>query len=606
MLRPTVLWVLAELARERSPLGTVDPLLRPFVAARVRRAVAEAVLSTTEALDTAHAHRLAYLAVAHRFATAPDDVAAVREAFVAASPPDRPPRGARRGGLFVALVTLVLVAAAVLAPVALERLHAPPELPASRGAYRTGGRPEPGSDEARAVFARDLAAFTIALDRLRTARGTPAEAAALQVLHRQSAAVASEAQRALGPMVTSYLRAVLDQSIAIVATDELVDSAVETHVRSVDALDASLQARGLGLYVDAHVAREIATGHHRVYLSSFTVEHVALYESAGRTIRALHLRRLDTLNFEHAMLGFTRDEISDALVLLDRVEEHMVRDLLPALDPSTPMRLVAARDPIDRWRDEVERAAAEDVRAEARTAQANAAELAALGQLYARRRELFEGWERLLAPQQIQLRLPDRYGLDLAGYAGLDQRVPREDWRRAEALADALSATTLRGTLRALEAPLVASIERHEVQHRLDTLDGALAVCPPDVSALVPCEGPLGHRVLAETSAYVAELGRGPAFVRTNLALLARYLLDPDLLGAAESYAALVAFAGLARELGIATGPLVGPAGLDRAAAARLYLGLRARGPAALAAAATRTWQRLFGRPLPPLARARR
>jgi hypothetical protein len=269
------------------------------------------------------------------------------------------------------------------------------------------------------------------------------------------------------------------------------------------------------------------------------------------------------------------------------------------------MRLVAAREPIDPWRDEVERAAAEDLRAEAAGLHADAAELAALGALYAKRRDLFEGFARQLAPYQIQLRLPDRYGLDLEPYAGLDLRVSRDEWRQAEELVDALSGQRVLATLRTLESPLVASIERHEVQHRLDALDEALDVCPAEVAALAPCDAPLGQRVLAELSAYVAELARGPGMARTNLALLARYLLDPDLVGVAESYAALVAFTGLARELHVRIPEsLLGASGLDRAAAARLYQGMRAAPAPALAAAAARVWARLYGRPLPPLRRS--
>lgn len=610
VLRRTVLWVLSEIARERhggaavarrAALRVVDPLLRPLVAARVRREVAEATLATTEALDDAHAHRLAYLAVAGRFASSPDDVDAVRAAFDEARPAETPPRGARRGGMLAAAGLLVAVIVASLLPVVLDRLHAPPELPPSRGAYRRGGRPEPGSAAARAVFAEDIAAFTVALDRLRVARGTPGEAAARQVLRAQTALVARQADRALGPFVTSYLRAVLDQSAAIVGTDDLVDSAIDTHVRSVDALDASLQARGLGFYVDATVATELATGRHRVYLSSFTVEHVALYRSGAETVRALHLRRLDSLNFEHAMLGFTRDEIRDALVLLDRVEEHMVRDLLPAVGAGASMRLLSAREPIDAWRDEVERAAAEDIRADALRARADPAQLESVGRLYARRRDLFDGWSRLLAPRGIQLRPPDRYGLDLEPYAGVDSLVPADEWRQAEELGETLGAPALQTTITALAGPLVASIERHEVQHRLDTLGGHLAHCPEELAALVECGTPLGHRALAELSAYVAELARDAGIVKTNLALLARYLLDPELVGIAESYAALVAFEGLAQELRIAHGPLLGGVGLDRPVAARLYLALHGTPPATLQAAAARLWQRLLGRRLPGL-----
>jgi hypothetical protein len=229
------------------------------------------------------------------------------------------------------------------------------------------------------------------------------------------------------------------------------------------------------------------------------------------------------------------------------------------------------------------------------------AELSAIGRDYASRRELFETWAGRLRPQGIQLRLPDRYDLDLDGYAGLDGRVPPDEWRQAREMEGSLSAPGRQARIRALEAPLVASIERHEVQHRLDVLAGALDRSPPELDAVVRPDSALGHRALAELSAYVAEIERDTGTAKTNLALLARYLLDPDLVGLAESYAALVAFDGMARELGTRHDALVGPRGLDGAAVARTYLALRGFDPAALRKAAARLWRHLFARPLPPL-----
>ena len=46
----------------------------------------------------------------------------------------------------------------------------------------------------------------------------------------------------------------------------------------------------LGFYVDAEILSD-TSGRHRVYLSTFTVENVAIYQSGDHVVRALRLRR---------------------------------------------------------------------------------------------------------------------------------------------------------------------------------------------------------------------------------------------------------------------------------------------------------------------------
>ena len=62
-------------------------------------------------------------------------------------------------------------------------------------------------------------------------------------------------------------------------------------------------------------------------------------------------------------------------------------------------------------------------------------------------------------------------------------------------------------------------------------------------------------------------------------------------------------FAGLARELGLPAGPLVGGRRVDRDAVARVLSALLARPPADVAAAAARLWASLYGEALAQLER---
>lgn len=592
-------------AYRRVPVG-----LRGPVRTRVTRAVSDAIFATQHGGDEAHVHRLAYLAVIDREPPA-DDLEAVRAAFeqARAERPERERPSTVRAALLGAALLLVPLALAAWWLWPRDPYAALSEsLPPSRGAYAEGGRPDPGSPAQRVVFEERVPAFTIALDRWRVARAQGRdEAGARAAVERERAAAIEAARAALTPDTVSFLDAVLEQSIAVVGAEAAIGRhAAESHVRSVDALDAALQAEGLAYYVDAEVLTERATGASRVYLSTFTVENVAIYEAEGRSVRALRLRRLDRLNFARAVLGFTRPQVRDALVLAERVEEHLVQAIVPALAPEGTLALAGEDDPA--LLASTGALAAAGLRGEAvRWTGGDAARAAELGALFSRRHALFTTWSERLMDRGIVLREPDAYVLDLGPYAALESALVAAERRELESIAAALAEERHQRTYRAIEARFLASIERHEVQHRLDFLMGTLGTLPPRLEAMV---GPLrmgdvvnllAERSSAELSAYLGELARDATLVRANLALLLRHVFDRRLWGTAECHAALVVLEGLAAQLGLAHGPLVVSRRIDRAEAARVHAAITSREGESVRAAAEALWAELYGRPLPAL-----
>ncbi len=160
----------------------------------------------------------------------------------------------------------------------------------------------------------------------------------------------------------------------------------------------------------------------------------------------------------------------------------------------------------------------------------------------------------------------------------------------------------------ALRDALASSVERHEVQHRLDALASGPPPMPRELEALVgPLEDagkevPLAAAARAELSAYLAELARDPRTPRVGLTLIARFLFDRSMHGAAECYAALVIVQGLAARLGVPGGDaLLTGRTVDRRAVATVWLALAALPPERLRAAARAQWEALFGAPLPEL-----
>jgi hypothetical protein len=620
-----------------SALERLDPLLRRRSRRHVRDAYVDALVSTQiKKGEEANRHvmRLSYLILAG--ATPPPEITDDPEAIVVAYDHARRGRRDRISRLWwaTALLILTLGGALSIASFASYRVIYPRRYdaadraaPPPRGAFAGGGKPAIQSPAVAQALGEDLPEFLIAVDQWSRARR---EGVVMSKLAGLEADVDAARARILAPPV----RAALGEG-ASTRLEQLLDAARDTgrsdippraprdgspsdRARSLNepmmeatgAFDDELAAAGLGYFVDGDVITDLRTGHRLVIIYAFTVESVSLFTSAGATIRALDLRRLDHLNWSQSLLGFTRPHLREALVLLDQVDEQLVTYVLPGLGKGARIELF---DPDDAsvapaLRDAVEGRAGELVRAEYGGAPGLDAERAErLGRLLTRRRELFEGFQKRVSSRGLTLVTPSKLRLDKDYDAALAGAVPESDLDELRRLDDEVGEKDFLDTYARLRDVLVDSVERHEAQHRIDYSRQDPLPMPAPLEALV---GPAGegesHRFAAQTraelSAYLGELSRDERTTRVNLTMISRFLFKKQMQGMAESYSAVVIFEGMADELGIPRGSgLVTRGNIQRPRAAEIYLALTALPPEALRAAAGRLWAKLFEGPLPEL-----
>ncbi len=621
-------------------LARHDPLLRRGARRLVRDAYVDAVISTRiKKGDEAnrHAMRLAYLSLAGAAAdpAITDDLDAVAAAYAAAIAGRR--HRISRFWWATALLVAALAGGVSSAAWSTYRVFFPRRYDASdraapppRGAFAGGGKPSIPSPAVSRALGEDLPDLLVALDQASRARRDGGPAPRLAELEASAEAararlLAPEVRAALGPSAAARLEALLDAARAAGlgesappaprpgSPSERAASASEPLMSATGAFDDELAAAGLGYFVDGDVITDLRTGHRLVIIYAFTVESVSLFRSGSATVRALDLRRLDRLNWSQALLGFTRPHLREALVLLDQVDEQLVSYVLPGLGNGARIALF---DPEDRsvspaTRDAVETRAGELVRAEYGAAPGlDAGRAERLGRVLTRRRELFEGFDKRVSSRGLTLAAPRRLRLDKDYDTALEGAVPQRDLDELRRLDDEVGEQPFLDAYARLRDVLVDSVERHEVQHRLDYARQDPLPMPAPLAALV---GPAGegesHRFASQTraelSAYLGELSRDERTTKVNLTMLSRFLFGKQMQGMAECYSAVVIFEGLAQELEIpsATG-LVTRGNIQRERAATLYLTLAEKPPEALRRAAAKLWERLFEGPLPELRRA--
>ncbi len=613
-------------------LGRHDPLLRRGARRLVRDAYVDALVSTQikkgpEA--NGHVMRLSYLILARAppDAATTDDPEAVLAAYGAS-------RRGRRDGISrfwwaTALLVLALSGALTAALFASYRIAYPRRYdaadraaPPPRGAFAGGGKPAIQSPAVAQALGEDLPTYLVAVDQWSRARRDGVLASRLARLEAdvdaaRSKILAPPVRLALGEEASKRLELLLDAAHDAGRADapprapaDHGTSASEPMMEATGAFDDELAAAGLGYFVDGDVITDLRTGHRLVIIYAFTVESVSLFTSAGATIRALDLRRLDHLNWTQSLLGFTRPHLREALVLLDQVDEQLVTYILPGLGKDARIELFDADDTSvsPAQRDAVERRAGELVRGEYGGVPGLAGGRAErLGGILTRRRELFESFEKRVAARGLSLRTPRFLRLDKDYDAALAGAVPQGGLDELRRLDDEVGEQAFLDTYARLRDVLVDSVERHEVQHRLDYARPDPLPMPRPLEALV---GPAGegesHRFAAQTraelSAYLGELARDERTTKVNLTMISRFLFKKQMQGMAESYSAVVIFEGLADELGIVRAAgLVSRGNIQRERAADTYLALTALPPEALRAAAGRLWAKLFEGPLPEL-----
>jgi hypothetical protein len=623
MLRHFVLEAIAEAAdgNGEAPawhvVAEVDPLLRPMVRRRVRRAWERALLAAPEPNAARHALRVAYLdaaGVVLARGAAIDDVArAYRLARARRGVPRRPPHRVRRYAVTIAVAAAIVVSATWLsarAAAAWRRAGAPPSSDASRrsapaatGAFGRGGVPRASAVVGQRL-GEALPAVAAALDGWVRAGAHPGQAPALALA--QARLFRPELGRALGPRGVTRLFAVvrLATAAALATPAEAATEAARQLFDAVGSLDDELAAQDLGFTVDADVLLGRAASGRHVTFYVYRVERVRPFTVDGARARALEVRRVDRLNVAQDALGYARPHLRDALVQLDEIDAALVALIVPALASSGELDLVDddARAAGAPWSRLVAERGAQAIRAELLAlleGDASAAQL--LGGALARRHALFERWRERLLADGLLLRTPTRLAISPRERRLLADLVPESELAeldRLQQIVDPGEAERLLGAVRAIVA---GAISGHEAQHRADFARPRPLHYP---AALAAVAGPLltraGERAAAvrakdELSAYLGQLARPERAPRLALTLALRFLFDRDAWGTPEAHAALVIAEGLRAELGLGGERIVSAKGvLSRARAAELYVSFLAVPEAELRAAAARLWERLF------------
>ena len=416
------------------------------------------------------------------------------------------------------------------------------------------------------------------------------------------------AERALGVETTAALKQLLSAATVVAASDAANAAASEGFFGGANALDARLHARRLPYFVDADVISR--AGESLPLLMSFYVERESQFEARGITVRALDLWRLDTLGVRFGALGYTRPRTPAALVLLDQVESELVRSILPALPPGEACELVDddTREQNLPWVSEVERTLGQTVRKHY-AALSSDANVMTVGKLLARRRALVRRWRASIAEGGRLFHVPERLIPEADYGTELHLRVANEELYEWDELHQDLLAPANYAAFLRLREPYVSSIERHEVEHRLDFVQGFRPV-PPILCKLLGLEnaldapvGGLQARASEELSAYLAQVAEASDSPVLELVVLSTLLLDQRNAGGAYWYASLALFEAVASELGIDPELVVGHGRLDRERIARLVLQVTAIPPIELKQAGARAYERAFGEPVPHVTR---
>jgi hypothetical protein len=558
-------------------LAGVDPLVRWRAARSVRAFVARAEQATT-VNDAAHHARLAALMAEKGVPDAGfDDVEAVARELEAVAPPEPPRRGPWLVG---GTAVLVVIAAVVIIVVWIVT------------------RPfDPSKTAAGHLLAGPMEDFVVAADRV------PADTGALS--EARGAAEGRSAKRARGGAAATALGKLLDSTAALGrASIGKYEPARDAFFAAAASFDDRLAEAKLPYFVDADLLPR--PGLPAPLLFSFYIERDKLVEAGKQRVRVVDVWRLDRLNVWQNLLGYTRARTPAALVLFDQLETELVRSALPAIPPGEYAAIVDDSTRILRpdWVKPIEAHAGEVIRRHyALLPPAERADAERIGKLLARRRALIEKWQPELRGQGLELHVPDRLIPEAHYSRDLDLRVPRDELREWDAIHEALlEPENLRAFVR-LRDHYVASVERHEVQHRLDYARGLVPVPPVLVkmlgvdNPLAAPEGSLPARARDELSAYLAELAASPDSPLLQLMLLSRFVLDVDLARANPPYfyAAFAAYQGIGEELGLEVDALLSHGGPFRERFVPLVFAVVDKSPQAIRAAAARCYEKQFG-----------
>ncbi len=613
MLRGYVLRYLAWLAEGAAfdeAGARLPPLLRRAIVVRARAHVIPSRFETEHSADEGHVHRLAYLRAIGQPASDANQLDAVRASFARL----RDRRAEDGAGVRFSVAATATVATLAIAGGAAYVFTRP--TPMRHEAWSEDAEaPEEVALEAvpphpLAPFFRErLPEYVIALDARSAGRERPPPR---DVASARSAALAA---------LTEHAPSTLESFTSLLAASESYSDggaafADRVWLERLVLFHDALASADAPFYVDAVLLvegrREVRR---RVLLSTYEVlarPHfsVTLPEDGARSVvRALHLRRLDSLNFSQSRLGYTRPEIRYALVLVDQIEGFLITQHLPSMHSADESVFVRGyEDERDtHWVTEFERWAHEDLVDEARLAIASARRdpdgLSLLAEAVVQRRHAIDAMSHALRGRGVELLQPRTYDFDTDRIEGFRIAENAADLSRVRQAEGVLARADVRAIYDAVLGAFTASVTEHEVQHRIDFEADRLVHVPAMLAAYTgetefeDRVNELAERSNAELSAYLSQIARGPTHARTTLLHVASFVMSRDDWGRPEAYAALVVFEALAQAIDMPHGPLVVRRRIVRSEIAAIYGTLRARED--LAPLASVAWSRLYGSALP-------
>jgi len=598
-------------ARGRVPLP-----FRPLAVRSASKHVLAAGFDTQHAEDDAHVFRLAYLRAAGKPAPS-DDPAAVATAFEAA----RDLRAERRAaiGPSVTLLALLLVAGAAGGGIWWWRAQRrqtfveadPTAEPAPTLEELLGMEDEEPRHALYDVFRTQLAEYVVALDSrsLGRERMPPRDVATTR-------AAVLERFEDRAPELVEPTTGLFDAAELFVAAPEDDTDDQGIFLNQLVRFQDALRAQDVPFFVDAELRLYPRTGRQRVLLSMFTVEARRTFAAGDARIHQLDLQRLDNLNYERSLLGYTRPEVRYALVRIDRIERFLVRKVLPSIH--APNESVIVRDYQDEsgieWVTTFEEHASEDLREEARAL--TAAELGptstALRELAAaivQRRNGVRAVSHSLRGEGRRLREPRAYVYDVSNLAAYGDRIDANAHAEVRSAERALRGEAALSAYRVLADAFTLSIAEHEVQHRLDYEADRMHRVPDVLGQYVgetESEDRVNRRAErsnAELSAYLSQIAQRPSLSRTSLVHVASFVMDRNGWRMPEAYAAVALFEALAETLDFDHERLIVDRRIQRSQIAAIYARVRQLGGRGLSELAGRTWTRIYGAPLPDIER---
>lgn len=375
------------------------------------------------------------------------------------------------------------------------------------------------------------------------------------------------------------------------------------------ALNKKLEEAKLPFFVDTDLFP--IGGKVSPILLSFYVQERATYRSGDKDIPVLRLWRLDHMNVAQSKLGYTSASSPYAVVLLDLVERDLVTQILPAIPNGELMSLTDEDTELSRedWVARVQRAGADIIRKHYAALQDDVRTAAQrLGPLLARRRALLSEWNKAVRGDSTVLRLPRRLVPEADYTSELHLRVPSTELREWDSLHDELLDGERLADFERVRESYLRSVERHEVQHRIDYAAERLEI-PELVAERLGGISRMGHETnsvpmgtTAELSAYLAQIADDPAPLLA-LVTMSRICLSKYTNRTTHGVAAFIALEAIAKELGIDTDEAIGRSA-SREELAFLLERLGDTPSDRLRTAARRAFETLFGERLAHVQRA--